>query len=117
MSRRYALLLLPLIIALLLVPVLGAARPALAQEGACGYARVIIEGGDPSPFILPDHAGATLRVDPQTVLSIRAEGVPPGSEVSVQVVGIGVLIDIAGEVLGEYPIERRIADYARYTRG
>jgi hypothetical protein len=43
---------------------------ASAKGSDCGPARVAIEGGVPSPFVLPDMAGQTLRVDPQQAVTL-----------------------------------------------
>ena len=89
----------------------------LAQEASCGDAKVIIEGGQPSPFVLPDDADSTLRVEPETVLAISATGVPRGSKVRVSIPGLGVNIDTEIDSVGPEPVFKRVDEVAEYTRG
>ena len=55
--------------------------------------RVVVEGGEPTPFVLPDHGGAIVRVQPDVVLLITAEEVPVDPSVRWSVAGLGA--DIA----------------------
>jgi hypothetical protein len=69
-----------------------AARPATAQSEDCGGASIVIEGADLSVFSLPADGGATLHVQPDSVLLVSAQdpNVPPaGRQVRLNVVGLG----------------------------
>ena len=48
----------------------------LAQAGACGQTRILVEGGSPALFVLPDADGETLVVEPDAVLQVRVEQPP-----------------------------------------
>ncbi len=86
---------LPILLLLLAVAVAFWLLPHVAWAGApaqvpsCDGARVFIEGGQPSPFILPDFAGGKLRVDPSAVLEIRAENIPSGARLNWGLQGFG----------------------------
>lgn len=88
-----------------------------AQGGACGTSRVIIEGGDPSPFVLPDNAGDTLKVDPQAVLLVRGENLPPNSTLRLGLSGIGVGLNREIGPVGTTPVSIDLADYSEHVRG
>jgi hypothetical protein len=50
------------------------APAALAHECThtddCGGSQIVIEGGLPSPFTLPDQGDETIEIDPDAVLTI-----------------------------------------------
>lgn len=52
------------------------APSAYAHDGThtddCGGPEIIIEGGHPSPFTLPDQGDETIEIDPDSVLTIAA---------------------------------------------
>ena len=72
------------------------AGPALAQAEECGGASVVIGGGDPSGFTLPEDEGSTLRVESDDVLRISVEDprAPPATrQVRLSIIGFGFDID------------------------
>jgi len=90
--------------------------PAIAQGPECGGARVVLEGGSPSPFTLPQMAGRTLTADPEQPVTLRGENVPPGAQFRLSVAGLGGLVGITRDVsAGVTTI--RIADYLPLKNG
>ncbi|MCS4559116.1 hypothetical protein L9G74_22100, partial [Shewanella sp. C32] len=77
--------------------------------------RVFIEGGQPSPFILPDFAGEKLRVDPTTVLDIRAENIPPGARLNWGLRGLGTKLASKDLDIGSGVVQVRIADISAHA--
>ena len=100
-----------------LVASLTTVSTASAQEGVCETSRVIIEGGNPSPFILPDNAWDTLTVDARAILLVRGENLPPNASLRWSLSGIGVSLDRDVEALGTYPVTIDLADYTDHVRG
>ena len=100
-----------------MVAFLLASATASAQERECGGARVVIEGGEPSPFVLPRRAGDTLNVGPQSVLLIRAENSSSGSTVRWGVRGLVGHIATFIHELGPVAARVDMADYSSYARG
>lgn len=100
-----------------MVAFLLASATASAQQGECGGARVVIEGGEPSPFVLPSRAGDTLNVGPHSVLLIRAENLSSGSTLRWGVRGLGGYIPTFTHELGPVAARVDIADYSSYARG
>jgi hypothetical protein len=90
---------------------------ASAQHVECGGAHIVIEGGEPSPFVLPENAGGTLEVAPDSVLHIHAEGLPSGSIVRWGVRGLGDLFPTSTDEVGAGSAEIDVADYSSYARG
>ena len=92
--KRYLVLVLSafavaLILAALLLVTTG---PAKAQGDTCDGASVVIQGGDPSPFVLPSDAGSTLRVQSDTVLRLGATKpapAPASRQVRLNLSGLG----------------------------
>ena len=73
-----------------------AAGTAMAQSEACGGASVVIEGGDPPRFTLPEGEGSTLRVESDAVLRISAEDrrePPARRQFRLSIIGFGFDID------------------------
>ena len=69
------------------------APPALAHEGThtddCGGPQIVIEGGQPSPFTLPDQSDETIEIGPDAVLTIRGINLPAGASLHWGVQGLG----------------------------
>ena len=97
--------------------------PQTAEAGTqtqipfCDGARVFIEGGQPSPFILPDFAGEKLRVDPSAVLEIRAENIPPGARLNWGLRGFGTQLASKDLDIGSGVAQVRIDDISGHARG
>lgn len=90
---------------------------APAQIPDCGGAKVFIEGGQPSPFMLPDFAGGKLQVDPSTVLEIRAENIPQGARLNWSLRGFGTKLASKDLDIGAGVAQVRIDDFSGYARG
>jgi len=90
---------------------------APAQIPSCGGARVFIQGGQPSPFILPDFAGRKLRVDPSAVLEIRAENILPGARLKWGLRGFGTKLASKTLDIGSGVAQVRIEDVSAHARG
>ena len=90
---------------------------AEAQDASCAGARVIIEGGEPSPFVLPDGVGRTLRIEPSATLTLRGENLPPGASLRLAVAGLGVDVSINVGNLSSGEAQVRVADYSEHLRG
>jgi len=90
---------------------------ASAQHVECGGTRIVIEGGEPSPFVLPDNAGDALEVAPDSVLHIRAEALPSGSTLRWGVRGLADLFPTSTNEVGAGDVEINAADYSSYARG
>ncbi|MEE9247253.1 MAG: hypothetical protein V3U79_00965, partial [Dehalococcoidia bacterium] len=72
------------------------ASEVTAQTDECNGAFIHIEGGEPSPFIVPTHGDNTLRVEPDGLILISVEDQKPPPqqrEVSLTVVGFGFDLD------------------------
>ena len=67
-----------------------------ADEDACNGASMTIEGGDPSPFVLPRDQGQTIKIEPNSVLLIGMTGsrTTPfqDPEIAVRVMASGIEI-------------------------
>lgn len=100
--------------ALSITPAFAASQ---AQAGACGAARIIIEGGRPTPYALPDNADTTLDVDPDSVLTLRAENAPPALAVRWSVAGLGGAGDATRAIGGSGSTTIDLADYSKYGHG
>ena len=112
------ILLLPLAVAAAFWLLPQAARAgAPAQIPFCDGARVFIEGGQPSPFILPDFAGGKLRVNPSAVLQIRAENIPPGARLNWGLRGFGAKLASKDLDIGSGVAQVRIEDISAHARG
>lgn len=90
---------------------------APAQIPSCEGARVFIEGGQPSPFILPDFVGRKLRVDPSAVLEIRAENIPLGAHLNWGLRGFGTKLANKDLEIGSGVARVRIEDISTHVRG
>lgn len=88
-----------------------------AQIPFCGGARIFIEGGQPSPFILPDFVGGKLRVDPSAVLEIRAENIPQGARLNWGLRGFGTKLASKDLHIGAGVAQVRIEDISGHARG
>ena len=114
---------LPVLLLLLAVTTAFWLLPQAARAGApaqipfCGGARVFIEGGQPSPFILPDFAGKKLRVDPSAVLEIRAENIPPSARLNWSLRGLGTKLASKDLDIGSGVVQVRIEDISAHARG
>lgn len=108
---------LALLVSAVLVAYLAMVSAASAQEPGCGISRVIIEGGSPSPFALPDNAEETLNVDPDAVLLVRGENPPPNATIRLSLSGTGFTLDRVIELVGTTPVSVDLADYSKYVRG
>lgn len=93
------------------------AGEATAQTDECNGAFIRIEGGEPSPFIVPTHGDNTLRVEPDGSIFISVEDPnppPQRREVRLTVVGFGFdLGDITREIdpsPGSAPVEIDLDD-------
>ena len=93
------------------------ASEATAQTDECNGAFIRIEGGEPSPFIVPTHDDNTLRVEPDGFIRISVEDPnppPQRREVRLTVVGFGFDIgDITREIdptPGSAPVEIDLDD-------
>ncbi len=97
------------------------APPALAHEGThaddCGGPQIVIEGGQPSPFTLPDQGDQTIEIDPDAVLTIRGINLPADATLHWGVLGLGT--ELAGKDLnlssGVTTIN--VADFSSHARG
>ena len=88
--------------------VLGRLAPETveAQAVICGGASMSVEGGDPSPFVLPRDSGSTVTIPPDSVLFISASdtGEPPDRrEIRLSIVAFGYSIDAITEELDPVP--------------
>ena len=99
----------------LLPQVVRASAPA--QIPSCGGAKVFIQGGQPSPFILPDFVGGKLRVDPSAVLEIRAENIPMGARLNWALRGFGTKLASEDLDIGSGVVQVRIEDISAHARG
>ena len=88
-----------------------------AQQNKCEGVRIVIEGGEPSPFVLPNGTGHTLKVAPDSVLHIRAEGFSPGSNVRWRMRGLGRFSPTFAHELDPGIVEVDMTDYSSYARG
>ncbi len=114
---------LPILLLLLAVAAAFWLLPQVARAGApaqipyCDGARVFIEGGQLSPFILPDFAGRKLRVDPSAVLEIRAENIPPGVRLNWGLRSLGTKLGGKDLDIGSGVAQVRIEDISAHARG
>jgi hypothetical protein len=106
-----------LFVSVVLLAYLVMVATASAQEAGCETSRIIIEGGNPSPFVLPDNAGETLRLNPTTVLKVSGENFPPNATIRWSLSGIGVTIDQEIRPVGTTPASVDLAKYSKYVRG
>jgi len=89
-----------------------------AQGTDCEDARLIVEQGQPSPFVLPVMAHSTLRVEPDATLLISAEGVQPDAKLSWRLRGFGTQITIRESQVGSGAIPPiSVADFSAHLRG
>ena len=91
---------------LALLPLQLTPAPATVQTETCDGATVVIEGDDPSPFILPAGEGATLRVEPDSLLRVSAEDTrdpPARRQVQLSIVGFGFTLDAITRDVGTGP--------------
>ena len=88
------------------------AQVVYAQGQGCAGARVIVEGREPSPFVPPDDAGKTLRIEPSATLKVRGENLPPGASVRLAVAGLGVDVSVDIGNLASGAVEVQVADYS-----
>ena len=97
------------------------APPALAHDGThtddCGGPQILIEGGQPSPFTLPDQADETIEIDPEAVLAIRGINLPADTSLHWGVQGLGA--ELAGKDLNISSGVTTInaADFSSHARG
>ncbi|MBM3945020.1 MAG: hypothetical protein FJ317_05945 [SAR202 cluster bacterium] len=96
---------------------MAAANAAHAQTPECGNVMLIIEGGEPSPFALPDQEGQKLVIQPETVLTITGQNVPSGTALRLGAAGLG--FDLSREVgnLSSGTVQVNMAEYTQYLRG
>jgi hypothetical protein len=80
---------------------LWSSAPVDAQATECGGATMVLEGGTPTPFVLPASRDETLRVEPGAVLLVtsRQPGTAPQqSEVRITVSGLGLSFDFTADL-------------------
>lgn len=96
----------------------GALLPltTLAKVPDCTGARVVLEGGVPSPFVLPDMAGQTVSVAPEQSVTLSGQNVPPGAQLRLSVAGLGGLAGVTRNISGGVTTVR-IADYVPLKGG
>ena len=75
-----------------------------AQEVNCNGASMAIQGGEPSPFIIPRDQGQTLTVEPDSILLINL-GIGPTTalqapEIAVRVLASGIEVYSITQALG-----------------
>ena len=104
-------------VALVLLALLLPRAVAMAQSDTCQGALVIVEGGQPSPFVLPNNEGGTLRVEPDAVLLISAEDIPPDASVRWSVAGFGTDIATVTRDLSAGDVRVELADFSSHVRG
>ncbi len=90
---------------------------SFAQAGACGPTRVLVEGGSPSPFILPAADGETLVVEPDAVLRVRVEDPPDNARLKWSGGRLFGDIGSATRDIGTTPIEIDVDSFSSYVRG
>ena len=114
---------LPVLLAMLAVTATFWPLPQVGQAGStpqtttCEGAKVVIEGGRPSFFILPDFSGEKLVVDPDAVLTIRVENIPPGARLNWALRGFGTELASKRVDIGSGTAEVRIKDISNHARG
>lgn len=79
-------------------------QPASAQDVNCEGASMAIQGGEPSPFIIPRDQGQTLTVEPDSILLINL-GISPTTtiqapEIAVRVLASGIEVYNITQALG-----------------
>ena len=97
------------------------APPAYAHEGShnldCGGPQIVIEGGFPSPFTLPNQADTTLEIEPDATLTIRGVDMPTDPSMRWGVQGLGS--ELAGKDVefasGKASIN--VSDFTSHARG
>ena len=94
----------------------SAAAPR-AHESSCGNSRVIIEGGRPATFALPNNAGETLEVDPKDVLILRADNLPTDAAVRWSISGLGGFGDVTRPFGEARTTTVDLAEYSKYGGG
>jgi hypothetical protein len=97
MDRIHPIIMLT-VVGLFAAIVLGSLAPETveAQAVTCGGASMSVEGGEPSPFVLPRDSGSTVTMPPDSVLFISASdtGEPPDRrEIRLSIVAFGYRID------------------------
>ena len=92
------------------------ASPAV-QPASCKGARLVVEGGSPSPFLLPDKAGTTLEVGPDAVLGLSIQDPPVDPHVRWRIKGLPGDLDSGERALGSGPVEVAVRQASRYVRG
>ncbi len=106
---------------LLMTTIWLAAPPAHAHDGphGCGGPEIIIQGGNPSPFILPIQADESIEIEiePDAVLTIRGINLPVDTRLHWGVQGLGS--ELAGKDVqisaGVTTID--VADFSEHARG
>lgn len=88
-----------------------------SAQGECGGARVIVEQGQPSPFVLPEGRHGTLRVEPDARLRISASGVPPDAEIQWGLRGFSTHVTAGKSRVGSSVVLLDVADFSAHLRG
>ena len=117
MSTLHGSLLLLAAAALATAAMAYAPSKALAQAGACGPTRILVEGGTPSPFVLPAAAGETLVVEPDAVLRVRVEEPPDDAKLRWKSGRLFGDVGSATRDVGTAPIEIDVGSFSSYVRG
>ena len=95
--------------------------PVSAHDGShdtdCGGPQIIIEGGNPSPFTLPNQGDETLEIDPDAVLTIRGIDLPADATLHWGVRGLGT--ELAGKDvdISSGVTTINVADFSSHARG
>lgn len=106
-----------IVAALALVVTASVWASGATQQASCEGARVVVEGGQPPLFVLPDNAGATLEVDPDAILRIRVENPPPNPQLRWRVGGLPGDLASGQRDLGRGPGEVDVRQVSEHIRG
>ena len=96
------------------------APPVSAHDGShdtdCGGPQIIIEGGNPSPFSLPNQGDETLEIAPEAILTIRGINLPADAALHWRVRGLGA--ELAGKFvdISSGVTTINVADFSSHAR-
>ncbi|SVA69927.1 uncharacterized protein METZ01_LOCUS122781, partial [marine metagenome] len=87
------------------------------HTGDCGGPQIIIEGGQPSSFTLPDQGDETIEVDSDAILTIRGINLPADASLHWGVLGLGT--ELAGKdlELSSGVTTINVANFSSHARG
>jgi hypothetical protein len=104
---------------LLLAVVWLLAPPTFAHEGphGCGGPEIVIQGGNPSPYILPIQGDQKFEVEPDAVLTVRGVNLPVDARLHWGVQGLGA--ELAGKdiQIANGVTTINVADFSDHARG